>query len=604
MIKHLTTIHSIVLFSTVFTLSGCQTTNLGLKPEASKSPPVAVTSENSTSAVTEQDHTPKTAKKVSFPAIELGQIEANSLGLPELQIEHIDNVVNHVLDDYQARNNLTEDKELVVREIQHEAEIALSSENSLPDNNAWHRLQRGMQMNEVMNKRIKVQLDWYLAHPEYLTRTMERAKPILPFILDELERKNMPTELALLPIVESAYQTFAYSHGRASGMWQIIPSTGRFLGLKQNWWYDGRRDLIESTRAATHYLKTLAGQFENDWELALAAYNAGPGKVRSAIRYNKKKGRKTDFWHLTKFRRETKDYVPKLLALKEIFANPGKHGIELVPIEDEPAYEIVELDSQLDLALAADLAGITTEQLYQLNPAFNRWATAPSGPHRLLLPRENSQQFKSELALLPKNKRINWKRHKIKNGETLSHLAMKYGTTTKLIKQVNNVRGTQIRAGKYLLIPTATRSLNNYSLSQSSRLKKIKGTTRKGSKITHTVRAGESFWLISRKYGVNTRSLAKWNGMAPIDTLKVGQKLVIWNPKGPSKAQRVSLSSTSPQQRMHALRYTVRKGDSLYRIADKFNVRVSDIKKWNKVGKYLQPGQKLKLMVDVTRQSG
>jgi len=235
-------------------------------------------------------------------------------------------------------------------------------------------------------------------------------------------------------------------------MWQIIPSTGRFLGLKQNWWYDGRRDIIESTRAATKYLKSLAEQFDNDWELALAAYNAGPGKVRSAIRYNKKKGRKTDFWHLTKFRRETKDYVPKLLALREIFAHPEKYDLELVPIIDEPAYELVELDSQLDLALAADLAGITTEQLYQLNPAFNRWATAPNGPHRLLLPRDSVEQFQSELAELPKNKRINWVRHKIKNGETLSHLAIKYRTTTKLIKQLNKIRGTQIRAGKYLLI--------------------------------------------------------------------------------------------------------------------------------------------------------
>jgi membrane-bound lytic murein transglycosylase D len=486
----------------------------------------------------------------------------------------------------------------VSEQIKQDAEIALEREN-----NAWSRLQQGMKMDSVSNDRVQVQLQWYLNHREYLERVMSRAKPILPFVLDVLEEKNMPTELALLPIVESAYQTFAYSHGRASGMWQIIPSTGRQLGLKQNWWYDGRRDIIESTRAATDYLQNLAGQFDQDWELALASYNAGPGKIRSAIRYNEKKGRKTDFWHLTRLRPETKNYVPKLLALKELFSNPEKYELELLHIEDEQSYGIVHLDSQIDLALAADLAGISTEQLYQLNPAFNRWATAPNGPHRLLLPKDKVDQFNSELAKLPRQKRINWVRYKIKNGDTLSVIARRYRTTMNLIKQVNSIRGSSIRAGKYLLIPTATRSLKQYSLSQSSRISKIKNTSRSGDKITHTVRSGESFWSISRHYGVSTRSLAKWNGMAPIDTLKIGQKLVIWR-KANASAQRVSLINTSPHSKLHALRYTVRKGDSLSRIADKFNIRVSDIKKWNRIGKYLQPGQRLKLYVDITSQSG
>jgi membrane-bound lytic murein transglycosylase D len=492
----------------------------------------------------------------------------------------------------------TDDNTLVSNEIAKQAESALQRENT-----AWTRLQQGMQMQSVMNSRVQIQLDWYLKHREYLDRVMTRAEPMLPFILDELEKKNLPTELALLPIVESAYQSFAYSHGRASGMWQIIPSTGRHLGLKQNWWYDGRRDIIESTKAATKYLQNLAGQFNQDWELALASYNAGPGKVRSAIRYNRKKGRPTDFWHLTKLRPETKFYVPKLLALKELFSNPEKYNLELLHIEDEQGYGIVELDSQIDLALAADLAGITTEELYQLNPAFNRWATAPNGPHRLLLPKESVEKFNAGLAKLPKQKRINWVRYKIKNGDTLSVISQRYRTSTKLIKRVNNIRGTSIRAGKYLLIPTATRSLKQYSLSQTSRLNKIKNTSHIGQKITHTVKSGESFWSISRHYGVKTNSLAKWNGMAPIDTLKVGQKLVIWK-RTSSSAQRVSLFDRSPSHKMHALRYTVRKGDSLSRIADKFNLRVADIKKWNKVGKYLRPGQKLKLYVDITSQSG
>ena len=484
-------------------------------------------------------------------------------------------------------------------EIAHDAEIALIEEN-----NAWLRLQRGMKMNPVMNKRIQVQLEWYLSHREYLSRVMKRAAPILPFILDVLEQKNLPSEIALLPVVESAYQTFAYSHGRASGMWQIIPSTGRHLGLKQNWWYDGRRDIVESTRAATHYLQTLAQQFNGDWELALASYNAGPGKIRSAIRYNKKKGRKTDFWHLTRIRPETRDYVPKLLALKELFAHPQKYQLDLLYIEDEHSYQVVELDSQIDLALAAELAGVSTEQMYQMNPAFNRWATAPNGPHRLLVPADKVESFKQKLAKLPRSKRINWVRYKIRNGDTLSQIARKYRTSTALIKSVNKIRHNNIRAGKYLLIPTATRSISQYSLSQGSRLSKIKNTRRKGKKLTYKVKSGDSLWTIARKYRVNTRSLAKWNGMAPTDTLSIGQKLVIWKSSGKARAKRVTLFDTQPKNRMHALRYTVRKGDSLSRIASKFNLRVADIKKWNRIGKYLQPGQKLKLYVDITRQSG
>lgn len=520
--------------------------------------------------------------------------------VPDIEFQHV-----QTTPDYLSYPESGKDENLeVVKEIVQEAEIALNLSLNDKKNNAWNRLQQGMQMKPVMNKRVQTQLNWYLSHSDYLERIMQRAKPVLPFILDVLDEKKMPTEMALLPIVESAYQRFAYSHGRASGMWQIIPSTGRLLGLKQNWWYDGRRDIIESTRAATNYLQSLAKQFDDDWELALAGYNAGPGKVRSAIRYNKKKGRKTDFWHLTRFRRETIDYVPKLLALKEIFSNPEKYQIDLLHIEDEQGYQVVELDSQIDLALAADLAGITTDDLYQLNPAFNRWATAPDGPHRLLLPKDKVRQFNDQLAILPKQQRINWIRHKIRNGDTLSQLAIKYRTTISLIKSVNKIKNSQIRAGKYLLIPTATQSLHKYSLSQDSRLGKIKNTPRKGKKLSHTVRSGDSLWSISRKHGVSTRSLAKWNGMAPNDTLGIGQKLVVWKRKNKDHAQRVNLTGTSPQHKIHALRYTVRKGDSLSRIADKFNIRVSDIKKWNKVGKYLQPGQKLKLYIDITRQSG
>ncbi len=483
------------------------------------------------------------------------------------------------------------------------AQIAIDQENQRikDDNDAWYRLRQGMQLQPVDNARVAAELKWYLNHTKYLKRVMERARPILPFVLDELEKQNLPSELALLPIVESAYQAFAYSHGRASGMWQIIPSTGRFLGLKQNWWYDGRRDIIESTHAAIDYLNSLSKMFNNDWELALASYNAGPGKIRSAVRHNKKRSKPTDFWHLTKIRNETRSYVPKLFALKELFEHPEKYGLDLVPVGNQVSYEIVELTGQIDLALAADLAGISVNQLYQLNPAFNRWATAPDGPHRLLLPRDKAELFKLNVAEVPANKRINWVRHKIRNGETLSHISDHYQTTVNLIKDVNNVRGSGIRAGKFLMVPTATKSLGSYTQSVTSRISRIQNTNRSGKKQIHIVRNGQSLWGISKRYGVSTSALAKWNGIAPIDPLRVGQKLVVWTTK---KLNNASIGQTRPGNVLHRLRYTVRKGDSLHRIADKFNISVTDIKKWNEVGKYLQPGQKLKLFVDITSQSG
>jgi len=491
------------------------------------------------------------------------------------------------------------------RQLAAESEIVAAIKADLEatrrKHDAWLRLQQGMQLSAVDNTRVRNQLKWFVDHPGYMQRVMERARPILPFVLDELEARGLPSELALLPIVESAYQAFAYSHGRASGMWQIIPSTGRFLGLKQNWWYDGRRDIIESTRAAINYLEQLSQEFDGDWELALAAYNAGPGKIRSAVRYNRYRDRPTDFWSLTRIRKETQAYVPKMFALKEMFTHPEKYQLDLLPINNQVSYEIVELDGQIDLALAADLAGISVNQLYQLNPAFNRWATAPNGPHRLLLPRGKADHFRHEVSKVPSTKRINWVRHKIKSGETLSQISKRYRTSVALIREVNNIRGSHIRAGKYLMVPTATKSLKTYTLSANSRLATLQNTDRAGTRQEHIVRPGQSLWSISRSYGVTTRALAKWNGMAPIDTLQVGQKLVVWTS---GQARPVSFNQTRPSNALHALRYTVRKGDSLYLIADRFNVSIADIRRWNRLGKYLQPGQKLKLYVDITSQSG
>ena len=249
----------------------------------------------------------------------------------------------------------------------------------------WEAMRRNFGLPGRNDARVRAQRDWYARHPEYMRRVSQRAGRYAAHILQEVEQRDMPAEIALLPIVESAYDPFAYSHGRAAGLWQFIPATGKRYGLKQDWWYDGRRDLVESTRAALDYLEYLHKRFHGDWLLALAAYNSGEGTVIRAIRRNRRKGKPVSFWDLD-LPRETRAYVPKLIALKQLVNSPEKYGVKLEQVDIEPPFEMIDTGGQIDLAIAADLAGIDLDELYRFNPGFNQWATPPKGPHRLLIP--------------------------------------------------------------------------------------------------------------------------------------------------------------------------------------------------------------------------
>ena len=463
------------------------------------------------------------------------------------------------------------------------------------------QLRREFTLDYEQNRRIEAERNWYLRHPDYLTRVFNRAQRYLPHITEELHRRGLPLELALLPIVESAFDSFAYSHGRAAGLWQMIPGTARRFGVEQNWWYDGRRDIVDSTRAALDYLEYLHDFNHGDWLNAIASYNSGEGTVRRAVKRNRKAGKPEAFWHL-KLPRETSAYVPRLLALVDIVRNPSAYGLTLPELSDDPQFVVVETGSQLDLALAAELAGIEIDTMYAYNPGYNRWSTNPDGPHSLVMPIAAAETFATALAGVPVAERVRWKRHKIKNGETIGEIAIDYHTTAAAIRAANNLRGNTIRAGHYLLIPAASKPLAAYSKSADERLAKTQNRQRSGHKLEHIVRSGESFWTISRRYDVTTRQLAKWNGMAPGDTLPVGRKLVVWSHSdaAPSTSPTAALGNTTRK-----LRYTVRNGDSLYLIANRFRVTINEIVRWNGIDRnqILRPGQKLTMYVDVTRQS-
>ena len=463
-----------------------------------------------------------------------------------------------------------------------------------PTRNLIKKLRKSFGLEYKLNKRIEAEISFIKKNNNYMSQVLTKSNPFLAYIVAELKKRNMPLELALLPIIESSYDPFAYSIGQAAGLWQMIPITASRFGIEQNWWYDGRRDVVESTNAALEYLAYLYEFMDKDWLLAIASYNSGEGSISRAIQKNKNKSLPVDFWNLS-LSRQTSAYVPRLLALIEIMKYPKKYNIELPVIENEIYFSIVEIDEQIDLALAAELAEIELQHLYILNAGNNRWATSPNGPHRLLIPRNKVQIFSQTLSLLPKGQRLRWRRHLVKYGETLSEIAQQYNTTPNQIKISNDLNSNLIQSNSFLMIPMAYKKLNTYTGTSDQRLISKQNKKRSGQRTEHIIKRGESFWLIARRYNVKINSLATWNNLSPKDMLSIGDKLVIWTNE--------PVISDKPIKRK--LNYAVKNGDSLYLIAKKFRVTIVDLARWNNLDqeKILRPNQKLTLYVDVTKQS-
>jgi membrane-bound lytic murein transglycosylase D len=472
-------------------------------------------------------------------------------------------------------------------------EPALKSVSTPVINDVWKRIEYQLSLEIPNHPRLEKQKRWYLKHPRYVKQISERARPYLFHIVEALEANQLPLELALLPIVESSFDPFAYSHGQASGLWQFIPGTGKQFGLKQNWWYDGRRDVYASTQAAIKLLKYLHKRFDGDWLHALAAYNSGEGNVNKAIRRNKKQGKPTDFWSL-KLPKETQAYVPKLLALASLLAEMD--STDWLPIENQPYFDRVVTNAQIDLRLAASLADIDMSEFYRLNPGFNQWATAPKGPHHFLLPVEKVTGFKNALAEIPENKRILFKPYTIKSGDSLSVIANKFNISIDLIKKNNTIRGNKIIAGKQLLIPVSSDISNKHIKLAQQHLSSKRKVSYGQQKTMIKVSPGDSLWTLSRKHKVSIRNLARWNNMKTSDTLRQGKELVIWH------GVKESIGG-GPKRKIY---YTVRRGDSFGSIANQFNVNLLTLKRWNPKDsrkKYLQPGDSILIYVDIAKTS-
>lgn len=400
-----------------------------------------------------------------------------------------------------------------------------------PYDELWARLRSGFTMTELDSPLVAKHEHWYSSNPEYMGRMVKRARLYLYYIVDEVEKRDMPMEIALLPAIESAFKPHAYSRARAAGLWQFIPSTGKHFGLERTWWYDGRRDVVKATQAALDYLEELNKAFDGDWHLALAAYNAGERRVKNAIEYNRRRGRPIDYKNLRTLKPETLNYVPKLLAVSKIIANPEAYDITLASIPNEPYFSRIEIGSQIDLGVAARMANVSLGDLYDINPAFKRRATTPNGPHHLLVPAERRDIILSALNNLPKKDRVHWQRHYVRSGDALSTIARRYGVSVRSIQRANGLRGTRIRAGHNLLIPVSAKRLTAY---HGNVTKPVKRRVRRiappknGVKLVHQVRRGDTLWGIATRYNVYIYEVTGWNGLRRRALLRPGQKITIW----------------------------------------------------------------------------
>ena len=437
--------------------------------------------------------------------------------------------------------------------------------------------------DDAEHEAVNTQIEWYTQYPDHMRRITENAARYYHYVLNEVLKRGLPAEIALLPAVESTYDPQAYSPGHAAGIWQFIPSTAEYRGLQKNRWYDGRKDIIDSTGVALDYLEDLNKRFDGDWLLTMAAYNAGGGTVSRAIRKNKDAGKPTDYWSLP-LPKETRLYVPRILAIASLVRSPDLYTMDLPVINNEPYFDIVETSGQINLAQAADISGTRLAEIQQLNPGILGKMSAPSGPYRLLIPENKAQQFRSALNELTQPN-ASWAEYTIKSGDSLSVIAEKFETPVSVIKQANQLSSNQLRAGKTLFIPKDSSMANPFENTTTSQQTDVISQ--------YKIQAGDTLWKIAQTHQINVASLRKWNNIQSGDTLKIGKILRIGDlPKSIRKDEAEALQKIG---------YQVQSGDSLSTIAERYNVNVADIREWNNLSTdsaVIKTGQQLTLFIN------
>lgn len=475
----------------------------------------------------------------------------------------------------------------------------------------FQRMRNGFSMPDIHSDLVLYHQQWYMNRPDYLRRMVERSSLYMHHIVEELEKRGMPMELALLPMVESAYNPKAYSRSKASGLWQFIPSTGKRYNLDQSWWKDERRDIVASTAAALDYLQTIY-EMHGDWHLALASYNWGEGAVGRAIAKNRLLGLPTDYLSLT-MPEETRNYVPKLQALKNIFSNPASLAdLRLPKIPNRPYFGTVTKSGNIDVKVAARLAEMPVTEFLALNPSHNRAVIKSDTP--LVIPADKMDTFVSNLeAQESSNKPLSsWQAYTVRPGDKLEKIAPRFGMTVANLKEANGIKGRiKVSPGLTLLVAgqDGGEPLNMDALPQQPQLPDA-GTASAAAARTHTVHKGETLIMIARRYGIPAAELKRINHLRSNKisagtrlTLTAGRAAAARNEAKPASALASKGKTTvRPQAAARtppkATRYTVRRGDTLYSIARRFKVSADDLMRWNRISSHaLKPGQPLTIQL-------
>ena len=438
--------------------------------------------------------------------------------------------------------------------------------------NIWEYLQvnNKIKQSNYLDEQILSYMNNHLRDIDKFEEYLNDSYYFLYFVIKELEKNNLPIELSILPYIESNYDPFSISPSGAVGMWQFMPRTGRLYELNKSWWSEDRHDPFKSTEAAVGYLKYLYQRFDGDIYLSIAAYNAGPSLVDRRINQNKRKGEDIDFWSLN-LPTQTKNYVPKYIALRELILNPEKYGITLPNIPYDSVVQKITIPGQVEILALSEYLEIKPELLYKLNAGYTKWASAPKDESIFFIPKEKYFLFSSEKNPFNKTNDINWISHTVNKGDNLWDLAIKYDTEVDVIKEVNYLNNDLLSINDNLLIPLGKTKSNNFIPYEM-----------------YIVSEGDTLWSIAKKYNLNVNDLARMNSLNKNEYLQLGQQLSIGNKN----------IYRNMESKKRTILYSVKQGDTLFKISELFDVTISSIEEINKFSNpTLMPGQIIKIAI-------
>ena len=436
----------------------------------------------------------------------------------------------------------------------------------------WDRIRASSSNRQVkLEEKTLRYINAYLANPSQLEKLLEKGRYFIYFVLEELDRYGLPSELALLPYIESNYDPFSISSSGAMGIWQFMPATARIYGLKDTWWYEQRHDPLVSSKAAVRYLAYLHNRFNKEITYTLAAYNGGPTLLEKRIKLNKKANKPTNYENL-KLPRQTQEYVPKFMAIVELVLNAKKYGINLPDFPNKKVLGSVELDGQVEILAFSEFAGLKPEFVYKLNAGYTKWASPPGNKTIFNVPIELEEMLNLKKDKFIQTNQINWVTHKVSKGDSLWKIAEEFDTEVNVLKKVNYLSSNTLSLNQELLIPLSNDQNQSFIPYQA-----------------HIISEGDTLWNLGIRYKISPAEIAKNNGLRMSSPLTIGKELNIGN-------KNIYRTINSKKRTIF---YSVKQGDSLYRIADIFNIEISDIKNINKLpGNEITPGQVLKIIIN------